>query len=1632
MADIEPVVSFMKKKGKRPGGLRKRPLEDEASTSAAADNEPSTSEVVIATRKQAVNHLIQGTGPKRRKQGDVDADAMLSDSDDEEKDKGLVRHSASVVRPRRRSSSPPAEMSAESIKESQKNKFEKEEEAKDDGMYHGVKGQQHKLPKAFGPVKGGPGNVRTITLVDYQPDVCKDYKETGFCGFGDTCKFLHDRGDYLHGWQLDNQFLSSSAAAGSFMAKQAAREGGGADDDDSDSDNEDLPFACLICRNPFGKEPVVTLCGHYFDSACAIKRFSKTGKCFACGKGTNGVFNNLTMSVSPRPGDSPDLKRKRSEDSRSPSPPARRARAASPGSDVAVPRLADADPDRRRERERQLAADAATTGDDAPIIKPKIDLRDEMKKMANTRGGGAYIPPHRLRAMMADAEEQDQEGAEYQRLSWEALRKSINGLINKVNVSNIKLIVPELFGENLIRGRGLFVRSIMRAQASSLPFTPIFASLVAIVNTKLPMVGELLLTRLIIQFRRSYKRNDKPTMTATTTFLAQLVNQQVAHEIVALQILVLLLEKPTDDSVEIAVSFMKEVGAFLAETSPKANNGVYERFRAILHESGIDKRVQYMVEVLFQVRKDKYKDNPVIPEGLDLVEEEDAITHKVQLDDELKVEEMLNVFKFDPKYAENEEKYLEMKREILGDSDEEEESGESGDEEDDEDSEEEPDDGIKADGTVDVHDHTGANVVNLRRTIYLTIMSALDFEEAVHKLLKIPIGDGQEGEMCNMIIECCSQERTYSKFFGLMGERFCKLNQVWTMAYEQCFQTYYNTIHRYETNRLRNIARFFGHLLSTDAVSWTVFDAVKMNEDDTTSSSRIFIKIMFQEMTEGMGLKKLAERFKDESLRMYLSNIFPVDNPKNTRFSINFFTSIGLGAVTEDMREHLKRAPAIMMAQRAQLEADSSDSDSSSSLSSSSLSDASGSSGSYGGAPGASAGGMEGKRSAGVSTGEEDDQEKAKRARQALSCNTMSGVYQAKAARELFALASDMRKLANRLAIVEKFLQSLPPETTKNLPSMGDPGYSISLSTEASPAQEAGTSPGDQLEDDTELATVALESLALLPGGSYNSVLTPLHPSGAYEAHSPSHDSASPSNTVLSELTTAFTSILARPLNIDNDYAASRLGLPFGTPKDEIPLAHFREMQRIYAVLPTKELTLVLLNRYYEELGDWQAVPQFRSISTVVLIMQYAHMARMGGGQMSLYFGLMAGGCRIAQLMGLHKLGEDLKTMPPDDPAFPPGCNSVKRQTAIRGFNSLLFLDWLTIPRLGCYLFHDSQITTGHLANVNDADLSPTDWYLSPYPPNIVTDCSFENAKRLGAVQTRKVFDKLLSPGANFTYAAVLEMDQGYRKILDELPDFWKTEHQAIEIKYPKMRRIRFITLEGVHSRIMRLHRPFLMRGYQPGSPVRFSTEQCVASARIVVVAIHNILEATAGLFFTYVHALSASLVLLADLFHAIDHDFMEHDIDSKKILSDMADERRATRAAQRTSSGIIATPEPFAQVLSRVSNQFGVDQNGELTEPTTTAPPPPAPESSRDAQQSTTSDDNFSAQFFRDLGLPQEGIDYWSAAQVPPGAEAQPDLSLLSGGMEWMGASMGSMGIGVDGSGMAGSGLANQPYYSW
>lgn len=154
-----------------------------------------------------------------------------------------------------------------------------------------------------------------------------------------------------------------------------------------------------------------------------------------------------------------------------------------------------------------------------------------------------------------------------------------------------------------------------------------------------------------------------------------------AHEILALEILTLLVENPTDDSVEVAIAFLKECGDKLTEVSSKALHSIFEMLRNILHEGALDKRVsypfitvalqydllhcerkvstylnyfnlgnfyvvfiqvQYMIEVMFQVRKDGFSNHKAVEEGLDVVEEEDQFTHLITLDEATDPQDVLS------------------------------------------------------------------------------------------------------------------------------------------------------------------------------------------------------------------------------------------------------------------------------------------------------------------------------------------------------------------------------------------------------------------------------------------------------------------------------------------------------------------------------------------------------------------------------------------------------------------------------------------------------------------------------------------------------------------------------------------------------------------------------------------------------------------------------------------------------------------------------------------------------------------------------------------------------------------------------------------------------------------------------
>ncbi|XP_017144327.1 E3 ubiquitin-protein ligase RNF113A [Drosophila miranda] len=312
MSEEPPTTSAFgfKKRNINRGAAMRRKKESSSSNDSAKSSDEETQNKASAlvraeNRGKRTNPNFQSTktvGKAKRLAG-VATEATSSDGKSEDDGLGVAYKSKREALP-----SGPQDQGATSVNEMDTEldrdaqaiharalKINEELEGKaDDKIYRGINNYAQYYKKqdtvagnaSSGMVRSGPirapAHLRATVRWDYQPDICKDYKETGYCGFGDSCKFLHDRSDYKAGWQLE--------------ADHEAQRRGDCESDGDDgkyeihSDEESLPFKCHICRQSF-VNPVVTKCKHYFCEKCALAQYKKSQRCIICSQQTNGIFN---------------------------------------------------------------------------------------------------------------------------------------------------------------------------------------------------------------------------------------------------------------------------------------------------------------------------------------------------------------------------------------------------------------------------------------------------------------------------------------------------------------------------------------------------------------------------------------------------------------------------------------------------------------------------------------------------------------------------------------------------------------------------------------------------------------------------------------------------------------------------------------------------------------------------------------------------------------------------------------------------------------------------------------------------------------------------------------------------------------------------------------------------------------------------------------------------------------------------------------------------------------------------------------------------------------------------------------------------------------------------------------------
>lgn len=138
-----------------------------------------------------------------------------------------------------------------------------------------------KYTGSIGQIKQS-SHIKVSCRFDYAYGICKDWKEKGFCGFGDNCIFIHDRSDYKTGWELEKEWRDENRRIQRGVVEE--EENYEIKSEESEDDK------CGICGDE-PEEPVITECGHLFCYRCALEQYAKRTKCFVCNKDTKGIFN---------------------------------------------------------------------------------------------------------------------------------------------------------------------------------------------------------------------------------------------------------------------------------------------------------------------------------------------------------------------------------------------------------------------------------------------------------------------------------------------------------------------------------------------------------------------------------------------------------------------------------------------------------------------------------------------------------------------------------------------------------------------------------------------------------------------------------------------------------------------------------------------------------------------------------------------------------------------------------------------------------------------------------------------------------------------------------------------------------------------------------------------------------------------------------------------------------------------------------------------------------------------------------------------------------------------------------------------------------------------------------------------
>ncbi|KAG9290202.1 hypothetical protein G9A89_022178 [Geosiphon pyriformis] len=156
---------------------------------------------------------------------------------------------------------------------------------------------------------------------------------------------------------------------------------------------------------------------------------------------------------------------------------------------------------------------------------------------------------------------------------------------------------------------------------------------------------------------------------------------------------------------------------------------------------------------------------------------------------------------------------------------------------------------------------------DVRRSIFIVLMSSEDYVDAFERLLKLNLKDVQEREVPRVLLHCCGNEKIHNPYYDLIAERLCAHDYGFRVTFQYCLWDFLRECGENDVGgmeliqrsrmvdhatkmvplrKIVNLAKLYAWVLSSGELSINILKTVSFNK--LQAQSRVFFQLLFSQI----------------------------------------------------------------------------------------------------------------------------------------------------------------------------------------------------------------------------------------------------------------------------------------------------------------------------------------------------------------------------------------------------------------------------------------------------------------------------------------------------------------------------------------------------------------------------------------------------------------------------------------------------------------------------------------------------------------------------------------------------------------------------------------------------------------